>query len=133
MKRENSSLFQIMLASVPAVMSPPTYEPMFGASSTRALGLAGRPSSPALRFRHEKNVGIYGSMRTGFASTPSSRWFIVVFDAMHMRKIRLAGTLADWHIAAMMGTSVSLMIASCRRFTPPGLPCSMMRLMTSAP
>ena len=72
-------------------------------------------------------------MRTGFASTPRSRWFIVVFEAMHTRNTRETGTPADLHIAATSGSSVSFKIASCSRLTPPGLPCSTMRLMTSAP
>lgn len=72
-------------------------------------------------------------MRTGFASTPRSRWFIVVLEAMQTRKMRETGTPADLHIAATSGRSVSLRIASCRRLTPPGFDCSTMRLMTSAP
>ncbi len=47
-------------------------------------------------------------MRTGLASTPTSRWFIVVFEAMHSRRIRRAEIPADLHMAASIGTSVSL-------------------------
>ena len=133
MKSENSSLSQIRLVNAPAVISPPTYEPMFGASKISASGLAGKPRSLAVMPRHWKNVGIYGSMRTGFASTPRSRWFIVVFDAMQTRNTRETEMPADLHIAATSGSSVSFKIASCSRFVPPGLPCSTMRLMTSAP
>ena len=56
-----------------------------------------------------------------------------VFDAMHTRNTRETGMPADLHIAATSGSSVSFRIASCSRLTPPGLPCSTMRLMTSAP
>ena len=133
MNSENSSLFQIRLANVPAVISPPTYEPMLGAMRISASGFATKPRSLATMPRHWKKVGIYGSMRTGLASTPRSRWFIVVLDATLARKIRSAVMPADLHMTAVRGTSVSFKIASCRRLTPPGLDCSMMRLMTSAP
>ena len=98
-----------------------------------AMGCAGRPRSPAFRPSQWKNAGIYGSMRTGSASTPTKRWFIVVLEATHMRRMRRAESLASLHISAIRGTSVSLMIASCNFLRPPGLPCSMIRLMTSAP
>ena len=91
MKSENSSLSQIRLVNAPAVISPPTYEPMFGASKISASGLAGKPRSLAVMPRHWKNGGIYGSMRTGFASTPRSRWFTVVFEALRPRNTPQTG------------------------------------------
>lgn len=72
-------------------------------------------------------------MRTGSASTPTNRWFIVVLLATHRRTMRAGGSLASLHRVCSRGTSVSLRMASCSFLRPPGLPCSMIRLMTSAP
>ena len=85
---------------------------MFGEMSTSASGFAGKERSLATRPRHWKNVGIYGSMRTGFASTPRSRWFMVVLLAMATRKMRSAVMPAVLHIRPTIGRSVSFRIAS---------------------
>ena len=104
-----------------------------GASTTLASGLATKRISPAFRPSQWKNVGMYGSMRTGSASTPSSRWFMVVLEATQHRRIRSASTLALAHSARVRGCSVSSTMAFCKRSTPPFRPCSTMRLITSAP
>ena len=83
-----------------------------GAMSTGARGLAGIFKSCASSPFQRKKLGMYGSMRTLWASTPTSRWFMVVFAPTLMRRMDGHVTPADLHRLAMMGFRVSFRMAS---------------------
>ena len=72
-------------------------------------------------------------MRTGSLYSPSSRWFMVVLPARHMRYTFFMPSFAEAHISCTRGRMDSSITACCKRWLPPSRPDSMMRLITSAP
>ena len=60
-------------------------------------------------------------MRTGFASTPRSRWFIVVFDAMRTRNTRETEMPADFTSPQRAAAAFPLKIASLQPLRAAGL------------